>query len=654
MNRSMPRVSGARLGCGVIIALLTGCGKETGPSEVQVASVVVSPGAVTLNSGETRQLSAQARDQQGNPLGRSFTWRSGAEGVATVSSTGLVTAMAAGSARITASTDGVSGGADIVVVAVVPRLRLVGVQLTQATQNADGSLPVVEGVATAVNVLATATPAAPSGVPVVFRLTSGGMLVRADTVRTGPLGTAAPDYDNPSAQILLPGAAITAGTEWDAVLDPAATLPDHDPADNRLPASGSTALATTSLSTLTIRFVPVVVLVPSASTGNVGAGNVEEYLETVRSILPTGPLATTIGPEFTTGASFGSPPSGGAPAFWTQLLQELDLARTLDATFATHHWYGVVRPPAGFNFVVNGGWSFVPSNPSSAGPGTRTSVSVQVGWFNNPARARELVAHELSHTFGRTHAPSCGADAPDPAFPFSTGVIGRAGHDVAAWARGAATRAATIPATTGDVMGYCSPQWIGEYNWDAVRVWRQAAGPVTAPPVVAPALVVAGLLAPDGTVTVRPAFSADVPVPPEPAVAPVLIRVLDAAGRLLLQRRVATARMAHGDGTVTFTGILPLRPAEQANVQEIVIEAGSRRAVLVAGPAPAGVTMTGQGGNRIEVRWTRGRAAVLRDAVAGTVLGFGWDGRAVVTAPRGISVAISDGVRSVPARVVPR
>lgn len=92
-------------------------GPGTGNGTATVASVVVTPGNTTLVSlGETVQLTASARDANGNPVsGKSFTWASSDATVVTVSSTGSATAVADGSATITATTDGVDGTAAIAV-----------------------------------------------------------------------------------------------------------------------------------------------------------------------------------------------------------------------------------------------------------------------------------------------------------------------------------------------------------------------------------------------------------------------------------------------------------------------------------------------------------------------------------------------------------
>jgi uncharacterized protein YjdB len=81
-----------------------------------VASVEVLPSSASIVVGGTVQLTATPKDANGQPLtGRTITWASNATGVATVSTTGLVTGVAAGSATVTATSEGKSGSSSITV-----------------------------------------------------------------------------------------------------------------------------------------------------------------------------------------------------------------------------------------------------------------------------------------------------------------------------------------------------------------------------------------------------------------------------------------------------------------------------------------------------------------------------------------------------------
>lgn len=113
---------------GVVSALAPGTATITANSEgkvgiatvvvtpLPVASVVVTPGAATVLSNATRQLSFQALSSTGTPLtGRAVSWTSGSPSVANVSATGLVTPVGPGVALIVALVEGVAGFSTITV-----------------------------------------------------------------------------------------------------------------------------------------------------------------------------------------------------------------------------------------------------------------------------------------------------------------------------------------------------------------------------------------------------------------------------------------------------------------------------------------------------------------------------------------------------------
>ena len=83
-------------------------------SLVPVAGVDVTPATSNLVVGQTTRLSARLRDASGATItGRMISWSSNRSTVATVSSDGLVTAVASGTATITATSEGRSGSATI-------------------------------------------------------------------------------------------------------------------------------------------------------------------------------------------------------------------------------------------------------------------------------------------------------------------------------------------------------------------------------------------------------------------------------------------------------------------------------------------------------------------------------------------------------------
>ena len=146
-------VTGSAVGTATITATSEGkSGSATiTVSTVPVATVTVAPPSAGLNTGQTVQLSATTRDSAGNVLaGRVVTWGSSAPSVATVTSGGLVTGVAAGTATMTATSEGKSGTSAITVtfvpvatVTVTPASANLAVgqtvQLTATPKDANGN-----------------------------------------------------------------------------------------------------------------------------------------------------------------------------------------------------------------------------------------------------------------------------------------------------------------------------------------------------------------------------------------------------------------------------------------------------------------------------------------------------------------------------------
>lgn len=99
---------------------------------VAVAAVRISPSTADLTVGQTAPLAAVATDAAGNVIsGRPVSWTSGAPSIATVSATGVVTGIGAGSAVVFATIDGKTGSATI----NVRRLAVTSVGVAPTSSN---------------------------------------------------------------------------------------------------------------------------------------------------------------------------------------------------------------------------------------------------------------------------------------------------------------------------------------------------------------------------------------------------------------------------------------------------------------------------------------------------------------------------------------
>jgi trimeric autotransporter adhesin len=151
-NLSLTRTAWLLVAAGPALAVLfwTSCAGSdpsspppSPPPPATVATVAVDPSSADLAPGGTRQLTATLRDAAGNPLtGPSVSWSTNQAAVATASSTGLVTAVADGSATITATSQGKNGSASIEVTTPSPKVDWIVVFPSAIQLLTCGSVPI--------------------------------------------------------------------------------------------------------------------------------------------------------------------------------------------------------------------------------------------------------------------------------------------------------------------------------------------------------------------------------------------------------------------------------------------------------------------------------------------------------------------------------
>jgi uncharacterized protein YjdB len=121
-------------------------------SQSAVATVAVVPSPLSMTVGQTTQLTATLKDALGSVLsGRTVSWSSSNSAVATVSPQGMLTAVAPGSATISATSEGKSGTASVTITNVAvgsvtiqpqgPSILLGGnAQLSATVRDANGNV----------------------------------------------------------------------------------------------------------------------------------------------------------------------------------------------------------------------------------------------------------------------------------------------------------------------------------------------------------------------------------------------------------------------------------------------------------------------------------------------------------------------------------
>ena len=110
-------------------APLLACGSADAPLSIIVPSVVsvtIAPPSISLAVGTTQQFTVTPKDLAGTPLaGRTITFAIDNPAVATISPTGLLTAVGAGAATLTATSESQSITAAVTVTVPVASVALV-------------------------------------------------------------------------------------------------------------------------------------------------------------------------------------------------------------------------------------------------------------------------------------------------------------------------------------------------------------------------------------------------------------------------------------------------------------------------------------------------------------------------------------------------
>lgn len=161
--QNIPLFSRIAFVCAVLVAAL-GCGQFF-PGSNTITSLAVAPGGATVQPGTTQQYTATAT--YGNnttaDVTSSVTWSTNPSSVATINSTGLLTAVSLGTANVQAkSSNGIIGNTAVLVaqkqvtsVTIQPLTQTLSlslgpttVQFTATATYQDGSMADVTGIAT--------------------------------------------------------------------------------------------------------------------------------------------------------------------------------------------------------------------------------------------------------------------------------------------------------------------------------------------------------------------------------------------------------------------------------------------------------------------------------------------------------------------------
>lgn len=298
----------------------------------------------------------------------------------------------------------------------------------------------------------------------------------------------------------------------------------------RFPADGDTPLAAVDTGKLKIRFIP---LTANGRTAETTDAVLDVYRKYLLAMYPVDEVEFTI----------ADPLEIAYPVSWNRVLDQLRALRQSNAEGSDEYYYGLLRPTETFQQFCRGGCT---AGISYIGSVRQTGTRVSLGLAYADEMSSGIMAHEVGHAHGRSHAPCApgGIQGVDSRYPHAQGVTG-------VWSYDFRSMKFLDPSDTRDIMGYCDPKWISDYTYEALvdrsAMLNDKMRLYTDPATIQAYRVI--LLDAEGT-----QWSTPFPKPDAPYGTPEDADVLDANGQLVERVTVYRTTIADNYG---FTILVP-------------------------------------------------------------------------------------------------
>lgn len=411
--------------------------------------------------------------------------------------------------------------------------------LSQATQGVGGGVPLIAGRPGLVRVLATADRANDFKPSARAAFVVDGQEAHAAEMALGSsrgLAESLPGQLDQWYQAAIPAAALRPGVEMAVRIDPDSTMPRATLDDVRLP------LDVRDLPPLDLTIVPVV-------TGSSADADVLEWVkdaddppvEFMRAVLPVGELDLTVREPL----RIASAPDASKGAEWIVILEDIELVRKAEG--GRGYWYGVVN--------------------RDGDEGIR-GIALVEGRVGLGVPHAEVFAHELGHSMSLMHSPCGNPWQVDPDYPYPDGSIGVLGYD--------ARSEELVDSSTHDLMSYCHPQWISDYNFRKALDYRLRAETSSRALALAARdeprgsrLLLRGHVSAEGELHLDPAFALDAPAQLPSGPGPYRVEGIAGDGSRAFALDFDMEVVSEGGGSFLF--LIPFAADRLAALERIVL-----------------------------------------------------------------------------------
>lgn len=222
----------------------------------------------------------------------------------------------------------------------------------------------------------------------------------------------------------------------------------------RVPQSGSTALEADKISDMHVVLVPVTL---NGITPDTSDDQLKKVTDALRAYYPVADVTVSFREPITWSGYIGADGTG-----WSSLLNQIGRQRQSDGVAGNVYYFGMMNPAKSFRqyCLTSCVLGLAPQTTFVSRP---NQIGLGVGFVDE--NTYTTVVHELGHAHGLPHAPCVprggSIEGADTKFPYSGGKIGDWGWD-------SRSEKLMSPSTYTDIMGYCEPVWISDYNYEKI------------------------------------------------------------------------------------------------------------------------------------------------------------------------------------------